>query len=90
MSVLLSYLITMSFYFIYKINSAPTDLVKNLEKTHRFDSYKEAKNQIKALRNEPSKTDTSTYKIIFADSELDAEEKLQAKREAPILKEWEK
>jgi hypothetical protein len=31
-----------------------------------------------------------TVKVMFADSELEAEEKLMEKREAPILREWEK
>lgn len=65
-------------------------MIKNLKKIDRFDSYKEAKNQVKVLRNEQAATEAALYKIIFADSELDAEQKLQEKREAPIIQEWEK
>lgn len=65
-------------------------MVKNLQKIDRFDFYKEAKNQVKTLRNEQTGDDNTLYKIIFAESELEAEEKLQVKREAPIIQEWEK
>lgn len=65
-------------------------MIKKLEKIDRFESYKEAKNKVKALRNEQAAADAALYKIIFADSELDAEQKLQEKREAPIIMEWEK
>jgi hypothetical protein len=34
--------------------------------------------------------ETETVKVIFAASELEAEELLMEKREAPILREWEK
>lgn len=80
----------MSFYFIYRITQGATELVKNLEKISRLDTFKEAKQQVRSLRSESGDLQTSIYKIIFAESELDAEEKLQAKREAPIIREWEK
>ncbi len=79
----------MSFYFIYKIIEGPTQMVKTLEKIDRFDSYKEAKAQVKSLRLEPN-PDGGLFKIIFAENELAAEEMLQEKREKPIVQEWEK
>jgi len=65
-------------------------MVKNLEKINRFDSYKEAKQQIRVLRNDQPSTELSLFKIMFAESELEAEEKLLEKREEQIIMEWEK
>lgn len=80
----------MSFYFIYKISQTPSNIVKALEKIDSFGSYKEAKSRVKELRNHRSTEEASVYKIIFAESELEAEERLQENREAPIVQEWEK
>lgn len=80
----------MSFYFIYKITQIPGSMVKNLEKINRFDSYKEAKQQVRTLRDNQPSTELSIYKIMFAESELEAEEKLLEKREEQVLGEWEK
>ena len=80
----------MSYYFIYKISQMPGSPIKQLDKVERFDSYKEAKALVKQLRNDQASTDNAHYKIIFAESELLAEEQLQEKREAPIVEEWEK
>ncbi len=79
----------MSFYFIYKITQGPTEVIKNLQKIDRFDSYKEAKQQVKSLRLAQNEENV-LYKIIFADNELPAEEMLQEKREKPVVEEWEK
>lgn len=80
----------MSFYYIYKITKGPTALVSNLEKVERYESFKTAKQNIKQLRAQQAADDTHTYKIIFAESELRAEEMLMEKREAPVMLEWEK
>ena len=77
-------------YFIFKISQGPAGLIKKLEKINQHDSYREAKNEVRTLRTEQLSGDASQFKIIFADSELDAEQKLQEKRDAPIVKEWEK
>jgi hypothetical protein len=80
----------MSFYYIYKISQTPGNMIKKLEKIERFDSYKEAKSLVRSLRSEQPANELATLKIIFAESELDAEDKLQEKREAQIIQEWEK
>ena len=80
----------MPFYFIYRITPGPSEMIKQLEKVERFDSYKEAKNKVKELRNEISSDSPVLYKIIFAENELQAEETLQEKREQPVVEEWEK
>lgn len=77
-------------YFIYKIMAGPTDLVKNLEKLADYEEYKEAKNAARELRAAETEGDKITYKVIFANNALEAEEQLMEKREAPILREWEK
>ena len=79
----------MAFYFIYQISQSPGSVVKKLQKIDRFETYKEAKNLVRKLRMENDESG-QLYKIIFSDSELDAEEKLQEKREAPVMQEWEK
>ena len=80
----------MSSYFVFKISQTAGNVIKNLEKINRFESYKEAKQLVRSLRDELTAGDSTQYKIIFAESELDAEQKLLEKREAPILQEWEK
>ncbi len=77
-------------YYIYKISPGPTDIIKNLEFITKFDVFKEAKNTAKILRSELPTDSNTTIKVIFADTELDAEEKLSEKRDASIVKEWEK
>ncbi|MFV2059362.1 MAG: hypothetical protein ACC653_01690 [Gammaproteobacteria bacterium] len=77
-------------YYIYKISPGPTDIIKNLELITKFDIFKEAKNTAKTLRSELPTDSNTTIKVIFADTELDAEEKLSEKRDASIVKEWEK
>ncbi|MCK5665575.1 MAG: hypothetical protein KAI17_18940 [Thiotrichaceae bacterium] len=80
----------MSFYYIYKVTQLPGNVIKKLEKAGQFEKYKEAKKQVKDLRNNKPSDELALYKIIFADSELDAEHKLQEKREEQITQEWEK
>ncbi|MBT3206590.1 MAG: hypothetical protein HOM14_13350 [Gammaproteobacteria bacterium] len=80
----------MSFYFIFKITQSPGNIVKGLEKVAQFDSFKEAKQHVKLLRVDKSSDELALYKIIFAESELNAEQLLQEKREQPIIEEWEK
>ena len=77
-------------YFIYKINAGPTALIKNLEKLAEHDDYKSAKSQVRELRAAQAAEDKSTYKVIFANNVLEAEEQLMELRETPILREWEK
>ena len=77
-------------YFIYKITSGPTNLVKTLEKLEEHATFKEAKQRARSMRAEHSTTDPSEIKVMFANNELEAEENLMEKREAPILREWEK
>ncbi|MFP5506285.1 MAG: hypothetical protein ACLGH6_08810 [Gammaproteobacteria bacterium] len=77
-------------YFIYKITPGPTAMIKQLELQTQFDSFNDAKNAARAMRAELGTDSPITVKVIFAATPLEAEEKLQEHREAPILREWEK
>jgi hypothetical protein len=77
-------------YFIYKITPGPTNLTKTLEKLEQHESFKAAKNRAREMRAELDNTDNRIIKVVFAESELHAEEMLMEKREQPILREWEK
>ncbi len=77
-------------YYVYKILPGPTNLLSTLEKLDQYDSFKEAKTFARSLRAELPADDKTQIKVTFADNELEAEGQLMEKREAPILREWEK
>jgi len=77
-------------YYIYKITPGPTNLLKTLEMLEQHESYKAARNSARSMRSANTGGDNYIIKVMFADSELEAEEKLMEKREEPILREWEK
>ncbi len=77
-------------YYIYKITAGPTSLLKTLEKLEEFNSFKQARDRARDMRAGMQQGDDYTIKVMFANSELEAEENLLEKREAPILREWEK
>ncbi len=77
-------------YYLYKVSdSGGIDLVKQLELISSFDKFREAKLKARELRGEVPE-DGFFYKIVFADSELHAEELLMEKREQPVLMEHER
>jgi hypothetical protein len=80
----------MSSYFIFKITQGPGDIVTKLEKINHFTSFKEAKQNVRELRQQQAPDTSSIYKIMFAENELQAEELLMEKRDAPVVLEWEK
>ena len=78
-------------YYIYRVTeSDQIGLVKNLEPIECFDGFRDAKLRVRDLRAERADDDAGYLKIVFASSELEAEELLQAKREKPVLMEHEK
>lgn len=77
-------------YFVYKIMPTVSRLVKNVELIEQFDKFKQAKDLAKSKRQENDASENITYKVIFAENVLEAEELLQEQREETILKEWEK
>jgi len=77
-------------YYIYKITPGPTNVLKTLEKLEQHESYKAARNSARSMRSAITEGENHTIKVMFADSELAAEEQLMEKREEQILREWEK
>lgn len=76
-------------YYIYKIISGETATARTLEFSAEHDSYREAKNEVRVLRTVQPSDSGIVYKIIFADSRPEAEQRLSEHREKPIPKEWE-
>ena len=77
-------------YYLFKISAtAPTDLVKKLELLDQFEQFREAKNAAKQLRKE-NVSEEDIFKVVFAESQLQAEELLMEKRERPVLMEYER
>ena len=77
-------------YFLYKVTvNEGLDLVKQLDLIDVFDGFREAKKRAKALRAEQTDSGYS-YKIMFAENQLSAEEQLLEKREQPVLMEHER
>lgn len=64
--------------------------MKKLLLVNRFDQYRQAKSEIRRLRESQQPVEDRQWQMIFAESELQAEELLQEKRPAPVLMEWEK
>ena len=78
-------------YFIYQIQDGRRVYLD------AFNTYPEARDQVRQLRaqqaEQPSphdNPDNIQFRLIYADSQEEAETLLGTKREAPILKEWEK
>jgi len=71
-------------YFIYKITSG------SLECLDKYDKFKDAKKHIREKRTDFDKESRIALKMIFAENEFEAEQRLSAPRDAPILREWEK
>lgn len=77
-------------YYLFKISSRDSiDLVKDLELVEVFEAFRDAKIEAKKLRSEQDDNDFS-YKVMFADNQLSAEEQLLEKREKPVLMEHER
>jgi len=66
-------------YFVYKITEFP---IRRLTKLEQHDAYRDASNRAKHLRAELSGDKASIIKVMFAETELDAEDLLNQVREA--------
>lgn len=77
-------------YFIYKITPAPKPILKTLELLDRFETFKDAKNAAREMRKNKPAEDNYEFKVIFAGTELEAEETLMEVREKTVVREWEK
>jgi len=66
-------------YFVYKIFETP---IRRLEKLEEHEAFREASSRAKQLRGELPKDAGFAIKVIFAESELHAEDLLNQIREA--------
>ena len=77
-------------YYIYKVTPGDTPPARTLELLREYDSFRDAKKDIKTMRSGQEAGDGHFFKIIFADSQPEAEQRLLEHREQPVVKEWEK
>lgn len=77
-------------YYIYHVKQNPGSVVRQLQLASKFDNYRLAKSEIRKLRTTQPQQNGEKWKMVFAESELQAEEMLQEKRQEPVLMEWEK
>lgn len=66
-------------YFVYKLKEFP---IRQLEKLEQHDAFRDASQRAKQLRNELASDANSIIKVIFAETELHAEDLLNQVREA--------
>lgn len=66
-------------YFVYKIFEAP---IRRLEKLEQHEAFREASNRAKQLRSELASDASCAIKVIFAETELHAEDLLHQIRTA--------
>ncbi len=76
--------------YIYQIEESTTSMGKKRSMVNQYGHYKDGKRASRNRRSRRKKTENQQWKMVFADSELEAEELLQEQREAPVLMEWEK
>lgn len=77
-------------YYLFKMKTTDElGLVKQLELLEQFEVFRDAKTAAKKLRAE-QQDDEFTFKVMFAESQLAAEEQLLEKREPPVLMEHER
>ena len=77
-------------YYIYKITPGESSTARTLELVREYASYQDAKKDVRAMRSEQPEGSNDQLKVIFADSQAEAEQRLREHREQPIVKEWEK
>ena len=77
-------------YFICKITSGSTGAIKNIEFIDKYAEFKRAKKFVREQRESTAMDNRTHIKMVFAENELEAEQRLREPREAPILREWEK
>ncbi len=67
-------------YYVYKIESFP---IRQLEHLAHFNSFKEASAEAKLRRNAMALSEGQVVKVMFAESELEAEDLLSQVRPKP-------
>jgi len=74
-------------YFVFKYQD---NKFRSVDHIDTFETYKDAKMLARNLRAKHSPDNPNAYKVVFAQDMLEAEMLILEKRDAPILKEWEK
>ncbi len=74
-------------YFVFKYQN---NKFRSVEHIDTFDVYKDARALLKDLRKKKSPDNPNAYKVVYAEDMLEAEMLILEKRNAPILREWEK
>ncbi len=74
-------------YFVFKYQN---NKFRSVEHIDTFDVYKDARALLKDLRKNKSPDNPNAYKVVYAEDMLEAEMLILEKRDAPILREWEK
>jgi hypothetical protein len=77
-------------YYIYTVTVKDPATRKKATLVNEFEKYKAAKSEVRQLRSEKPLEEGQSYKIIFADNQEEAEQKVTEIREEPIAREWEK
>jgi len=77
-------------YYIYTVTGSGSTNTKSVALVREYENFKLAKTEVRRLRTEEPLEDNQIYKIIFADDQAEAEQRLREFREEPIAKEWEK
>lgn len=77
-------------YYLFKITQ-PDELgiIRQLELIDTFEAFREARTSARQLRAAETEEGCG-YKVMFAESQLSAEEQLLEKRERPVLMEHER
>ena len=76
-------------YYVYQVTPLERAPGKSLEQLASFEAFRAARDFAREQRSIHD-ADPESFKVIFANNPLEAEDRLLEKREAPILKEWEK
>jgi hypothetical protein len=74
-------------YFVFKYQN---NKFRSVEHIDTFDVYRDARALLKDLRKKKSPDNPNAYKVVYAEDMLEAEMLILEKRDAPILREWEK
>jgi len=77
-------------YYIYIVTTIDTTTKKSVKPVSEFENFKQAKTEVRRLRAEQPLQDNQSYKVMFAESNAEAEQRLIEYREEPVAKEWEK
>ena len=77
-------------YYIYTVIVKDQATIKKAALVNEFETFKDAKSEVRQLRSVKPLDEGQSYKIIFAGDQAEAEKKVTEIREQPIAREWEK